>query len=940
MKPIQIKISAFGPYTDYVVIDFTKFYDSGIFLITGDTGSGKTTIFDAICFALFGVASGSSRDKNSFRSDFARDDVKTYVELEFLHKDVVYNINRSLSYMRKKIRGEGYTLVSGDASISYLDTVIVGDKNVTDKCREILGIDCLQFKQISMIAQGEFLKLLYAKSNERADIFRRIFDTYIYRNISDTLKKKYLDKKREYDDISINLNSLKDNLIFEEEKDLNINTEELLELILSEISCDSKIEKEKEKNKKDILSKIQNINNKISNVLMINDSFNSYDECVKKLKILKDRENDVKCNKNIVDSNKKIFEIIMPVFQELNGLKDSYKNKVECLDEKKKLYDRTLKKYDSLLVEYGKLDDYRKKITGLKEKIGEYESKLPLLVEIRELNDKLIEKKNIFNLLRLNELEELLDKFNKNRSIKIRLKNEQDNLVGLKSIYDEVSDKYRSLYNKFINCQAGIIASTLDEGCACPVCGSLDHPNKAKLDSNSVLKEDVDVARNKLDECQKKLEVSSNAINSLRKDLEISDGEILNVEECDIHKEIKIISSNISCGYIDVSGVDIVSIQKDISYMEAQIDSKSDLVDENLGEDVIRNNILKCKNEMEKLEKIVINIIKEHDDLFSEKVSLESFIKILENEIGELEVNIKLKSEQYIDSYTNLGYSDEDDYLKVKVNREVLSKLEEDNISYDQEINDLNSKIEVLKDFIKDKKREDILLLEDIQKDLNIQLSDIELFLKNIHNKININKTIYDKIDNVYQKIKSIEKELVILEDLSNTANGAINGKNKLEFEQYVQASYFDDVLMSANDRFAYMTDSRYLLIRKIESSKISDKLGLELEVFDNYTGKRRDITTLSGGEAFKASLSLALGMSDVIQNYSGGIIVDTMFIDEGFGSLDNDSLEQAMNAIMKISDSNRLIGIISHVNQLKDRIDKKIVVNKGNAGSSVKVIV
>ena len=192
MKPISIKISAFGPYKDEVVIDFTKFDDNGIFLITGDTGSGKTTIFDAICFALFGTASGSNRDKSSFRSDFASDDVKTFVILKFIHKGIIYKIERNLSYIRKKKRGDGFTQVSGDATLTYLNEVITGDKNATDKCIEILGINAVQFKQISMIAQGEFLKLLLAKPSERASIFRKIFDTYIYKDISDTLKIKYL----------------------------------------------------------------------------------------------------------------------------------------------------------------------------------------------------------------------------------------------------------------------------------------------------------------------------------------------------------------------------------------------------------------------------------------------------------------------------------------------------------------------------------------------------------------------------------------------------------------------------------------------------------------------------------------------------------------------------------------------------------------------------
>ena len=318
----------------------------------------------------------------------------------------------------------------------------------------------------------------------------------------------------------------------------------------------------------------------------------------------------------------------------------------------------------------------------------------------------------------------------------------------------------------------------------------------------------------------------------------------------------------------------------------------------------------------------------------------EYVIKILEKEIDEFKKELEIKNKEYVDSYKKLGYGSEDDYLNIRLTDEKYAEYEDDVNCYDEKIKDLNSQLKALEEFIKDKKRIDISNLECDRDNKNVELSEIELSLKNIHSKINNNKIVYDKLNSVYKNVQSLEKELAIYEDLSNTANGNIKGKNKLEFEQYVQASYFDNVLKSANVRFSYMTDSRYLLARKIESLKISDKLGLELEVIDNYTGKRREITSLSGGESFKASLALALGMSDVIQSYSGGIVVETMFIDEGFGSLDSESLESAMNAIMMLSNNDRLIGIISHVNELKDRIDKKIIVKKSGCGSSVSVSV
>ena len=223
---------------------------------------------------------------------------------------------------------------------------------------------------------------------------------------------------------------------------------------------------------------------------------------------------------------------------------------------------------------------------------------------------------------------------------------------------------------------------------------------------------------------------------------------------------------------------------------------------------------------------------------------------------------------------------------------------------------------------------------------LEDKICHLDVTLKKLYSKLFNNLKIFDSIKSVYKRSVNLENEVMVLKDLSDTANGSIVGKSKLEFEQFVQASYFDMVIMSANKRFSYMTDERFLLARKEEAVKISDKLGLELEVMDNYTGKRRDVKSLSGGESFKAALSLALGMSDVIQEYAGGIVVDAMFIDEGFGSLDDSSLEQALNAIMMLGQDNKIIGIISHVNELKARIDKKIIVNKSNMGSSIELTV
>ena len=939
MRPINVTISAFGPYKDQVYIDFTQF-DNGIFLITGDTGSGKTTIFDAICFALFGIASGSNRGKSSFRSDFADDDVKTFVILEFMHKNISYKVTRSLGYMRKKKRGEGYTQVSGDASCEYLDNVITGDKYVTEKCEEILGINSSQFKQISMIAQGEFLKLLLAKPGDRAEIFRKIFDTYIYRDISDSLKRKYLDVKSEYEKVGMVIDNLKESFIVDD--DVMLNDRDIKEFfdIISKVICKDKEKEDKlDEEKTNILNKIQNITNDISNANLINDSFDKYETVDKSLKILMNEKDNIDNKRLIVNKNKEIMDKVIPYYNEVLRLDNLIKDKDSDLVDNKKLYSEVELEYTNILDEYNNLNLSRKKIDSLKLDLSKLENMLPLFLELDSLNKELMEKRNIYNLLELNSLNNLLKLVDDNKKLNNDYLEKKASLLKIKDKYNKLASDYNLMYNKFIDSQAGIIASDLKDNCPCPVCGSLDHPNPASLDGDYISKHDLDLIKEKLDNCQVELDKYSEEVNSLGQKLEISNNEVKDIDVNDLYSKLDNYS-NVKDKGIDVSEYNISDIVKEISYIEASIDSKSSLINDEDTEELVNEKISKVSLEIERVNKYINDVTSKYEELLSKKTSLESVIDVINKELDKLNNDRKIASLKYSSSYKNLGYVLEKDYLSVKLDDEICASYELEVSNYDKKVDDLNSRLNTLSEVIKDKERIDVSSLKEKKCQMDNELSEIELSLKSVHSKYSNNKIVYDKLESVYKKYEKIEDELAIYEDLSNTANGNIKGKNKLEFEQYVQASYFDNVLVSANKRFSYMTDSRYLLSRKIEATKVSDKLGLELEVIDNYTGKRREITSLSGGESFKASLSLALGMSDVIQSYSGGVVVDTMFIDEGFGSLDNDSLESAMNAILMLSDSDKLIGIISHVDELKDRIDKKIVVGKTNCGSSVSVVV
>ncbi|MBR3161386.1 MAG: SMC family ATPase [Bacilli bacterium] len=937
MKLINLKISAFGPYKDEVDIDFTKFNDCGIFLITGDTGSGKTTIFDAICFALFGVASGSNRLKSSFRSDFASSDRKTFVKLIFLHKGIKYEIERSPSYIRKKLRGEGYTQVSGDANLVYLDKVVTGDANVTNECVSILGMSSSQFKQISMLAQGEFLKLLLAKPGDRADIFRKIFDTYIYKDISEKFKKKFLEQKHEYETIKINIDSLRDNLILDDDiSDLNIS--DLLLFIDKFTKKDEIILSDLEDKKNDLLKSIQKIVTEIDNSNLINDRIAKFNEVIKEL----DNKFSIRCiideKKVLIDKNRMIKERIVPLLTKRNTIKETLKEKEKQFKDTKAELFRINSNYKVLKEKYDNIHLLQDNINNKRLELEKLELKVPVFEEIKELKKVLDANNNIYNLLLLGNYNKIMDKYTNVELLKSKYKLLETDFKKLKNNYNRLSGQYNRDYNLFINCQAGIIAEGLEENVPCPVCGSLEHPKLAKLGKKHINKDELDNEYVTLMKKQKELELSSNNLSSLKKELDYKMKEVSDYDYVDIKNSVNLCKKSIKKN-MDVSKYKIDDVKADINYNKALIDSKVKEVDDVVEED-LKRRIKELKVIVDKLLFDLEKTINEYNIVNDKKIKLESVAENLEKDINRLIKESGIIEKKYIKLYTELGYSSEEDYLKIKLSDDIFNLYISEVDKYEKELIELNKEKQILEDFIKGKKVVDTSLYVKKKQKLDNDYNDVEMSLKIVSNRLNNNKMIYKKIKKRFSDIKETEKLLSMYEDLSNTANGNIKGRNKLEFEQYVQVGYFDKMIISANKRFSYMTDSRYLLMRKKESNKISDTLGLELEVFDNYTGKKREITSLSGGESFKASLSLALGISDIIQSYAGGIAIDVMFIDEGFGSLDSDSLDSAISAILKLSDNNKLVGIISHVNELKDRIDKKIIVKKSNRGSIVDIVV
>ncbi|MFR7545049.1 MAG: AAA family ATPase [Clostridia bacterium] len=895
MKPINLKISAFGPYKDEVNIDFTKLGENGIFLITGDTGAGKTSIFDAISFAIFGEVSGSNRPIQTLRSDFADINIDTYVELEFVHKNRKYKILRNPSYEKPKKKGEGFTKKSADASLEYDDVVVSGIKNVDIKIEEILGINAKQFKQISMLAQGEFLKILFAESKERTEIFRKIFDTNIYNSIARKLKEKLKTNEDKLKELKNSFITNTANILWEEEKNINLDNkinEIDIDNVLKELEQELEENKEENTNIEEEITKqekeIKVIEENISKQEELNLKIENYKQLLTKQNEYKKQEEEIEKLKNKIAQNQKIREIIKPKADKVNNEKEIIKKLEKDLD--------TIKR--NIQIGNAKEKEHEKKVE-IVNKIGEKYKEYNNYLEIKK---ELLEKANIIKNI---------------ENLEITKNNYLKEYEQLEKEYKIINNEYLEKESEFFKEQVGIIAEKLEENKPCPVCGSITHPNIAKKSASVLSKEE-------LEKIKENLEIKQN--NKLKKQEEcIKVNSQINIliqeigKESDNKLELESAKNKLKKEF-NINKEKLISIEQTILKEYKSISNK---------------NLDITKFEYDKFKDSIIDLINlEKNELVKSKTLQEEKM----NQLQESNLRLDKYTKEYFNELLKLRFKNEEEYNKILLTNIEIENIQKNIEDFTRNVAINNTKISDLEKEAKGKSTKDLKIQkEKLMAYKNILIEKRKEYVK-IKGKLDNNMRIYKLLLENAKELKQKIKDFIIYDELSRTANGTLAGKKRIEFEQYVQATYFDMVILEANKRLAKMTENRYFLIRKEEPEKISDKIGLDLEVKDNYNGKIRDVKSLSGGEAFKAALSLALGLSDVIQSYSGGIVVDTLFIDEGFGSLDTESREQAINTLSLLIDNNKLIGIISHVTELKERIDKKIIVTKTSDGSKIEI--
>lgn len=918
MRPLKITMSAFGPYAGEVTLNMQKLGKSGIYLITGDTGAGKTTIFDAISYALYGEASGNYRENTTLRSKYASADTPTFVELEFEYNNEIYKINRNPEYPRPNKRGEGFTKQSANAELVMPDgSVITKIKEVSAKVEEIIGINKNQFSQIAMIAQGDFRKLLNCETNERSKIFRKIFKTEPYHNIEIKLSSLFNELKRnrekEKSGIEQYINQLKCNendtlsLELERAKSGDVLIEDVIKLAGEIINKDTLEYTKTQKNIESINEEIEKINSNIKLYENQEATKKAYAKASSKLEELKTKRNE--CEKAY-----KSAEVQRERLDDLTRKINLINSKMPKYDELKSLENSINERAQSFEKSNNSLKQKQQEITLLEKEIDE---KSKALEEVKGA-DLLVQKLTV-------QKEEIKKKAEALKELKTeidRCKTEQKNLKNAQSFaksaldeYGALENEYNQIYIAFFNEQAGIIADELKDGEPCPVCGSTSHPNLARKSENAPSQADVESAQNLVKKAQEKANKARDTASALKSKF---DEIAANVKSA--AKKLFGTDDNVFDDY----NSNINALKKEYDCILALLKTANEKL----------NLYKKLDKEIPKIQEKQKSLSDEISTLNTQKASDEAFISENTKRVTSIKSELDFESadlaKDKLKEYTNLS-SD----IKNAIEK---SKNDFDDIKskYDTQKGTKASLENALKEF----KEIDLASLNEKYLKLNEYKKDVDETAKSLYSRIESNKLLVDDISEKRDILKGYDDKYVWLKTLSETANGDISGKEKITLETFVQMTYFDSIIRKANIRLLTMSDGQYELVRRSDAETLKKNEGLALDVIDHFNASTRSVSTLSGGESFMASLCLALGLSDEIQSSNGGIKLDTMFVDEGFGSLDGEALDRALSALTSLSQGNRLVGIISHVDALCDRIDNKIVITKDRTiGSNAQII-
>lgn len=914
MRPLKLKLSGFGPYAGTMELDFENFGSSGLYLITGDTGAGKTTIFDALCYALYGEASGSNRDASMLRSKYASPNTPTYVELTFRNGDKEYMVRRNPDYVRPKDRGEGMTTQKADAILIHPDgRQVTKLREVTKEVEEIIGLDRGQFSQIAMIAQGDFLKLLLADTSQRQEIFRSIFNTSLYVTLQNRLNDESKALRRKWEETRLGINQYMDSIIWDEDSLLAQDAANAKSAVLpiSEVMLVlDKLLGEDTQQQKQLQSEIDALENQLEKV-------------VAELTQAEETEK----NKQLLNATESIYNAKKEALVTLEAVKSAEKERLpeqEALRRRISEIDFILPEYDELEKSRIELADYSGSMKKAQLRLSEAEESCKKLsielsayrLEKESLQDLAAEKERLLAGQKelseqLEQLKDIIKRISEIELLRNNLEVMQKEYSDAAYDYQQKQRRYEERNRDFLNAQAGIIAKQLIPGEACPVCGSTEHPSPAELPQHAPDKEDVERAEKYAVKAREAMEKASRKAGEQKVKLDTAEENLLN----ELGKALGINS-------IEEAGPAVHSRKADF-----------ELKGENFS--LRLEEIKRSEQRKAALELVIPQKEKELGEAEKMQASAKETIASSKLLVEKLSLQINQRAEKLpYESKTHAETEKAELGRSLAAMQQALEKAEKDYAACEKELVSLCASMEQLRHRISEGSASDLEQLSAQKAELTGLKTAINAKLTQVSIRISRNCGARDGIVTKSEVMEQMETRLKWVSSLAQTANGNLSGKEKIALETYVQTSYFDRILARANLRLFKMTGGQYDLKRRETASNNRVQSGLELDVIDHYNGSERSVRTLSGGESFKASLALALGLSDEIQ-MSTGIRLDTMFVDEGFGSLDPESLNQAYRTLSDLTEGNRLVGIISHVAELKEKIDKQIVVTKEKSGGS-----
>ena len=872
MKPLSLTMSAFGPYAGVTQLDFGKLGSEGVFLITGDTGAGKTTIFDAISFALYGEASGGAerRAARSFRSDYAAAEAETYVEFFFEHRGREYRIKRAPEYERRKLRGEGTTKQAAYAEFECAETgeLITRIDAVNARVGELTGLSRSQFAQTVMIAQGDFLKILNAKSEDRKRLFQKLFDTEVFAGIQQRLKDMNGECAQAVERINAlseaELARLKDDMDFARAKELRELRTDVRRMDKLPELLEERLRARRERLDAAMAAAAQGEQRAALLSAQLAEARHTNRELDERDKLARELEKMNASGEATAAQEEKLTHARCAA--RLAGAEALLKKwTAESAENAAQLSaaEQALKKSEAAQEEWvARRAAAEKELEGaeaLKDGLRRMAEAIPLLMNAAAGATALEAQREAAKLC----LEE---------------SHRRD-------------AEYTAVKERFYASQAGLLAAELKEGQPCPVCGSTEHPAPARPASEPATKEQ----------------------------LERADGERRRAE-----------------ARVHAAAAEAAKRQAELEAAKGRLEALGFTGGESAQE--LEGECARTRAEIQRREAAVKRARAEREAALAALSRAKAALENAEKRHADIEAALEAQQAEFAAGLSALGFAGAEEYERAKMPARDMDALDAQLRARRERLRSLTDRLEALTEKLAGAERAELEALEATAVAAQRASRAAGEAAAAMKSAAAADEEAIARIRELSARRAEAQRRWAVVKEVYDTVSGQVSRRVKISFETYVQQYYFKQVIAAANKRLTVLTDGMFVLRVKEEARNMRSQTGLDLDVLDRSTGLWRDVSTLSGGESFMASLALALGLADTVQSRSGGVRLDAMFIDEGFGTLDENSLRQAMELLTRLAGGRRLVGVISHMAELKERIDKKVVVTKTAAGSALRI--